>query len=178
MILTERPRISILIGGTAVLAVLLFFAPRTPEGPDSENEDDPLQDRIDRAVSIVENGERPMKGIMELRSIAEENPEVAEVQWQLGRFSIRSGQYEKAKERFEKVISIDPRTYQDAYLYLGKTMATLGDTASAIDRLKEFRERVRSDSLREQVDGLLRSLSRDRNGTDSTEQTILNDAKR
>jgi uncharacterized protein HemY len=107
---------------------------------------------------VNQEGSPPMKGIRILKRIAEEHPEKAEAQWHLGRFSIRSGQYEKAAERFEKVLSIAPQTYQDAYLYLGKTYATLGDTAKAIERLKSYRERVKTDSVREQVDGLLRSL--------------------
>jgi uncharacterized protein HemY len=117
-----------------------------------------------------------MKGIRILKDLARRHPENAEVQWHLGRFSIRSGQYEKAAERFEKVVALAPRTYQDAYLYLGKTYATLGDTSKAIERLKDFRERVKKDSIREQVDGLLRSLTKEE--TKGTEPTILNDAKR
>ena len=118
----------------------------------------------------------PMRGIRILQELEREHPEDAEIQWHLGRFSVRSGQYEKAAERFEKVLRLSPRTYQDAYLYLGKTYATLGDTSKAIERLKDFRERVKKDSLREQVDGLLRSLQRE--STKGTEPTILNDAKR
>lgn len=141
------------------MAVLLFFAPRTPGKGGKEREKSALKDSIQRAVRMVnKKGTPPMKGIRILKGLEQEHPEHAGIQWHLGRFSIRSGQYEKAAERFEKVISIAPRTYQDAYLYLGKTYVTLGDTSKAIDRLKSYRERVKVDSLREQVDGLLRSL--------------------
>ncbi len=167
-----------MIGGTVLLAVLLFFAPRTPEKGAGV---DPVRAKIDAAVRKVQDkGSPPMEGIRELQRIAKEHPEndsvQAEVNWQLGRFSVRSGQYRKAADRFEKVLSIAPRTYQDAYLYLARTYATLGDTAKAIERLKSYRQELASDSLREQVDGLMRSLKSKR--TNDTEQTILNDAKR
>lgn len=160
------------------MAVLLFFAPRSPRSEGDKGSKDPLDARIDEAVSIVENGERPMEGIMKLQGIAEEYPDEPAVQWHLGRFSVRSGQYEKAKERFEKLIEIAPQTYEDAYLYLGKTLATLGDTAGAVENLRTYRDRVKSDSLREQVSGLLRSLNGQSKKKNSTEQKILNDAKR
>lgn len=122
----------------------------------------------------------PMKGIRELKRIAGKHPDddsvQAEVNWHLGRFSVKSSQYGKAADRFEKVLSIAPQTYQDAYLYLGKTYATLGDTNKAIERLKSYRQGLASDSLRKQVDGLMRSLRSER--TNDTEPTILNDAKR
>ncbi|MFB6257214.1 MAG: tol-pal system YbgF family protein [Flavobacteriales bacterium] len=118
-----------------------------------------MQDSIDRAVRMVrEKATPPMKGIRILKRLAGEHPENAKIQWHLGRFSVRSGQYEKAARRFEKVLEIAPQTYQDAYLYLGKTYATLGDTSKAIQRLQKFRSSVEKDSLRKQVDGLLRSL--------------------
>ncbi len=157
--MNERTQIVLLLGGTVLLAVLLFFAPRTPGKASGDSERTALQDSIQRAVRMVnKKGTPPMKGIRILKALEKEHPEHPGIQWHLGRFSIRSGQYEKAAERFEKVVSIAPRTYQDAYLYLGKTYATLGDTSKAIERLKSYRERVKVDSLREQVDGLLRSL--------------------
>ena len=46
-----------------------------------------------------------MKGILQLRSLSEKYPENADLHWNMGLFSIQSGQYEKAVTRFEKIIT-------------------------------------------------------------------------
>ena len=71
-----------------------------------------------------------MKGILQMRSLSEKYPENADLQWNMGLFSIQSGQYEKAVARFEKVINIDAQRL-DAYMQLAMSYLALQDTSAA-----------------------------------------------
>ena len=64
-------------------------------------------DPVDLAVAKV-SGENPMEGILELRALADESPPNLDAVMWLGRFSIQSGQLDKARERFDQVIDAQP----------------------------------------------------------------------
>lgn len=58
-----------------------------------------------------------MQGILQLRKLTEINPDHIEANFHLGRFSLQTGQLDKAIARFEKVLSLDT-TNQDARFQL------------------------------------------------------------
>jgi len=87
--------------------------------------------KIKKGVCIVELGTAPMDGIKLLREVAEKNPKNIEAQLNLGFFSIRSNQYDKALERFENILKIDTN-YSDAYIYSANTYEMMGDTVKAV----------------------------------------------
>lgn len=62
---------------------------------------------VDLAVAKV-SGETPMEGILELRQLAESTPPNLDAVMWLGRFSVQSGQLDKARERFNQVIDATP----------------------------------------------------------------------
>ena len=64
-------------------------------------------DPVDVAVAKV-SGENPMEGILELRQLAESTPPNLDAVIWLGRFSVQSGQLNKARERFNQVIDAAP----------------------------------------------------------------------
>lgn len=97
------------VGGVAVVAAVLLL-PRKP-GSSVEAEvpaaDSLPADPVDRAVALV-NGENPMAGIQALRDLAAADPpNVDAVVW-LGIFSIQSGQKDKAREHFARVLTLEP----------------------------------------------------------------------
>lgn len=147
------------LAGAAVVVVLLVMAPRTPSGKQEERSKvTPSKARTMEAVALV-NGSDPMRGIMMLRQIAEEEPENAEAQWHLGLFSVQSGQMERALERFKKVRDLDAEGYPDVWFYLGRTYATLDSTDQAISCLTRYRSLVVEDTaITRQVDGFLKEL--------------------
>jgi len=49
-----------------------------------------------------------MKGIQLLLELNRSNPENVSILYYLARFGMRTGQYEKARERLEKALSLDP----------------------------------------------------------------------
>ena len=72
--------------------------------------------KINKALCFVES-EAPMQGIMMLRELSEEHPDNAAVQIQLGRLSIRTNQWEKALERFVRVLELEPDN-KEVHCYL------------------------------------------------------------
>ena len=71
------------------------------------------------------NSPQPMKGILRLRELAEANPENAFIAWQLGLLSYQSGQYEKAIDRFRKVLSLEKGNV-NAWFYLSSSLLQTG----------------------------------------------------
>ena len=76
------------------------------------------------------SGSNPMQGIMMLREVLESDPKNEQALFNLGVLSIQSGQFEKAQERFEKLISIYPENVE-AHYFLGYSHLQLGQTAKA-----------------------------------------------
>jgi len=106
-----------------------------------------LTEQIDQALSDIQNGESPedqMKGVLKMRALAESNPENADLQWQMGMFSMQTGQYEKAVARFEKVISLDSLRL-DAYMQVAVSYTALQDTSSAKNVLLTLIEKSEGD---------------------------------
>jgi tetratricopeptide (TPR) repeat protein len=104
----------VLVAGAGALAAGIMWMPRIPASASavhSHSEEVALEDigtdPVDIAIAKV-NGDNPMEGILELRALAEETPPNLDAVLWLGRFSVQSGQLEKARERFEQVINAAP----------------------------------------------------------------------
>jgi len=104
-------------------------------------EPDNLNHRINLAVCYVDNppAEQPMKGVQMLLNLDKKYPESIGVQNTLARFAIKTGQFEKAAGRLEKVLSLDPEN-QNATCLIAKAYEGLGKTAKAI----EFTQRCKA----------------------------------
>ena len=102
-----------MVAGAGALVAGVLWMPRTPASapkPPTAAEisvADIGTDPVDIAVAKV-NGENPMEGILELRNLAEETPPNLDAVMWLGRFSVQSGQLDKARERFDQVIDAQP----------------------------------------------------------------------
>ena len=104
----------VLLAGAGALAAGVLLMPRTPDSapkPPSSSEgvamSDIGADPVDIAVAKV-SGENPMEGILELRALADDTPPNLDAVMWLGRFSVQSGQLDKARERFDQVIDAQP----------------------------------------------------------------------
>ena len=154
----KKPQLLALLGALVVI-VLLFLAPRTPAGKQAVEvlPMDPAEARTAEAVALV-NGQDPMRGIMMLREILQDDPNNVEAHWNLGLFSIQSGQYDKALDRFRKVLDLDSVNYPDAWFYLGRTYATLDSNAQAIASLKKYKTLTQDTAMLNGVDRFLFEL--------------------
>ncbi len=75
--------------------------------------------------------DNPMQGIMNVRQVVEKNPDNVYGQMMLGLGGIRSGQYDRAIERFTIVVNKQPEN-AEAVLYLAETYERKGDKANAV----------------------------------------------
>jgi cytochrome c-type biogenesis protein CcmH/NrfG len=92
-----------------------------------------VSDQINEAFANIRNGDSPeaqMMGILKMRSLAEEYPENSDLQWNMGLFSMQSGQFQKALDRFKNVLKIDS-SRQDATMQLALCYTSLEDTLNA-----------------------------------------------
>jgi uncharacterized protein HemY len=69
-----------------------------------------LEHRINLALCYTENPpqDNPMKGILLLRELDAQNPENVAINSQLARLAIKTGQFDKAIARLEKVLAKEP----------------------------------------------------------------------
>lgn len=84
--------------------------------------------------------ENPMKGILMLLDLNKANPENVSVLYNLGRLGLKTGQFEKASQRLEKAISIDPENLR-ANCLIAEAYAGLGNMekkAAAEKRCQEL----------------------------------------
>jgi tetratricopeptide (TPR) repeat protein len=99
------------ITGLLALGVitLLWLMPRQPASSRerSVEEHQHQSDTLALALEMI-NGDNPMEGILMLRQLVEKDSTNIEAQMYLGLFSIQSSQFDKARERFETVLRLDP----------------------------------------------------------------------
>lgn len=117
-----------------------------------------LDAKTDLGLCYVDAGGAPMQGIMMLREVVKENPEHENAQFNLGILSMRSGQFEKAAERFEKVLSINPNRLEAKFL-LGKAYVSLGRNDKALENLEELRMETKDTQLLNEVNSLINQVN-------------------
>lgn len=157
----KKPQL-LALAGAVVVVVLLVLAPRTPSGKKEEaaaaaSQMDPAKARMAEAVALVQ-GQEPMRGIMMLREIVQEDPANAEAHWHLGLFSVQSGQYDKALDRFKKVKELDEASFPEVWFYLGRTYATLDSTDQAITCFERYKTMTQDTAILNGVDRFLIEL--------------------
>lgn len=98
-----------------------------------------LDAKTDLGLCFAEGTSAPMKGILLLREVVEKNPKHEMAQFNLGILSVKSGQYEKAIERFQKVLEINPSNKEARFL-LGRTYSVLGKKDIALENLNMIKD--------------------------------------
>src|SRR5205085_11235923 len=77
---------------------------------------DNLDAKTDLGLCYADGTSAPMQGIMLLREAVEKKPDHEMAQFNLGILSLKSGQNEKAVERFQKVLDINPANKEARFL--------------------------------------------------------------
>lgn len=158
MTTTRRLQIGVLTVVTVITVLLLFAPQQPPANAEVVLATDSLDKAVAEAVAMVQDPNLPpMRGIGILRQIAEENPEYAEAQFQLGLLSMQSRQYDKAVGRFIKVIDLTPERVK-ALFFLGNAYAALGNKEDAIRTFEKYLEHQEASDDREQVINLITEL--------------------
>ena len=116
-----------------------------------------LDTKVNLGVCYVESTQEPMKGIMLLREVAAKDSTNLNAQLNLGMFAVQSGQYDKAIERFKRIVRMKP-DYSEAYLYLGETYANMGKKKEAIEALEMFKKLSNDETVVSEVTQYINQL--------------------
>ena len=131
----------IALGVTIVATAAIFSLPRTPfqeEKRQLKEKVSALDVKVDEAVAIIQSGEgAPMVAIGMLLDVLREDPNHEKALMWLGNFSMMSGQWDKAIDRFHQLSQLFPENEMYA---LNKVQALLqtGDTTRAIEVSNEY----------------------------------------
>jgi len=98
-----------------------------------------------------------MRGITIIREVAEKYPDNALASMTLGRMSIRTGQYDKAIQRFDNVLKIEPDN-TEAHYWLGMSHKELKQSQKAKFHFEQFLRFSDNEAQKREVRGLLESL--------------------
>lgn len=102
-------------------------------------------------------GEMPMKGIGILKEVLNKDPKNINALTNLGYFAIQSGQLDKAIERFNQVLSIEPEN-AEAYLYLTDAYLSKGDEEKGLETLETYKSFLDDPEVINQVDQYIEDI--------------------
>lgn len=117
-----------------------------------------LDAKINLASCYVEGGADPMKGIGMMREIEKTDSNNVNLQLNFAFFSEKSGQWDKAISRFEKVLKIQP-DFIEAYLHLADAYQQKGDKAKAIESLQKYIALVDDIAIKTEVQDYINKLT-------------------
>jgi tetratricopeptide (TPR) repeat protein len=108
-------------------------------------------------VAYTQSGSNPMKGIGMLRQVVEKNPGNFDAQFNLGVFSMQSGQYDKAIGRFRTAVQLR-NDLPEIRLYLSDALSGAGMKPEARKELLELKKLTRDTVLLKEVDRRLQQI--------------------
>ena len=108
-------------------------------------------------VAYVSGTQNPMQGIQLLLGVVKEDPKNLKANMNLGMFSMKSGQFQKAVDRFKTVIAENQTP--EAWFYLGTSYENLGMKSEAILAYKKSKELAADPSLSDFVDKKIKELN-------------------
>lgn len=112
---------------------------------------------IYKARCLVEGTNQPMDGIQLLRRVERYDSLNTDLNLTFAFFSVKSGQMEKAVQRFKKVLRSDS-TYIEAYLHLADCFVQTGANDSAVVMLQKYAARVPDLMVRAEVNKYIEQL--------------------
>ena len=113
--------------------------------------------KTDLGVCYAEGTAEPMKGIMMLREVVTQNPKHEMAQLNLGFLSVKSGQFDKAIDRFTTVMQ-NNENRKDVYYFLGHTYYEAGKNDSALYWLEKFTKESDDYQLVQQAGMLIKRI--------------------
>lgn len=116
-----------------------------------------LNAKTDLGVCYAEGSPNPMKGILMLREVVTTNPKHENAQLNLGFLSVKSGQYDKAQERFDKVLEINPARL-DVFVFKAQAYYQSGNKEKAIENFEKFKQFSNDNELVAEVDKYIKDI--------------------
>jgi len=115
-----------------------------------------LEAKTGLGTAYVNGGATPMQGIALLLEVVKQDPNNRSANLNLGLFSMKSGQYEKAIERFKTVIAQKPEFEPE--FYLAETYKQLGRKDEAIAAYKKCKEMMPDQVVGQRIDEYIKEL--------------------
>ncbi|MDZ4823034.1 MAG: tetratricopeptide repeat protein [Flavobacteriales bacterium] len=130
-------RLVLVLIASLALIVLFLLLPKQPASVRSQQQAPLNVDslKLEEAVKLVRSP-NPMEGIRLLRELVEKDSTNLDAQFQLGLFSIESGQMEKAIARFEKILAMDS-THAGALVEWGGIKFQAGQKEEALELFRK-----------------------------------------
>lgn len=108
--------------------------------------------------AIVNGAGAPMQGIALLQEVVKEDPKNLKANMNLGVFSMRSRQFDRAIDRFKTVVDQDPSA--EAWFYLATSYENIGLKADAIKAFQQSKAIAADPSLTQFIDRKVEELSK------------------
>lgn len=102
------------------------------------------------------NGGSPMQGIMLLLDVVKQDPKNRNANLSLGMFAMKSGQYEKAVQRFKTVIA--QKSEVEPYFYLAESYKQLGKKKEAIEAYQQCKNMMPDEAFDKRIDEYIKDL--------------------
>jgi len=153
----KRSRILAITLVGIIMSMVLLFPNVSKEFSDKNINRNILDTKVRSAVKMIESGEgNPMEAIFALREVVEVDSNHRDAQFYLGQFSIMSGQWNKAIDRFKKVLRINS---SDEYAIESLAIARFqkGEKNGAVEDLKNYLELFPNSSRDSELRTLLES---------------------
>ena len=118
-----------------------------------------LQAKTALAVCIIQGDNDVMKGVGLLKEVVAKDSNNVQAIFTLGMLSIQSNQLDKAQERFEKLIKIEPFN-AEYYFYLAEVYAKSGDTKKAVKTYETCKTLVKDKEAQKEIDAIIEKLNK------------------
>lgn len=105
------------------------------------------------------HGANPMEGITMIREVADRDPHNVYAQMMLGIGGAMTGQFDKAIERFRKVIEHQPNNLE-ARLNLAEVYEQKGDKASAIEWYQKSKTLIQNPEINQEIEARIQQLKK------------------
>lgn len=118
-----------------------------------------LQAKSALAVCIIQGDNDVMKGVGMLKEVVATDSNNIQAIFTLGMLSIQSNQFDKALERFEKLVKLEPFN-PEYYFYLGEVYAKSGNTKQAIKTYETCKTLVTDKEAKKEIDNIINKLNK------------------
>jgi len=114
-------------------------------------------------IAYVNGGGAPMQGIGLLLDVVKQDPNNRNAVLNLGLFAMKSGQFDKAVDRFKSLAEIEAKsaTQQndvEPYFYLAESYKQLGMKKEAIDAYQKCKEMMPDPTFDQKIDDYIKEL--------------------
>jgi tetratricopeptide (TPR) repeat protein len=117
-----------------------------------------LEAKTGLGVAYVNGGATPMQGIALLLDVVKQQPNNREANLNLGMFSMKSGQYQKAVQRFKTLVA--QKEEVEPYFYLAESYKQLGQKKEAIAAYEKCKELMGDPVAGQRIDEYIKELKK------------------